>query len=409
MYRAKEITYILCLGILFYQTVQFCLMISPRPFETERIPTFNESRLELSAQPLTLMKELVTIELFQVKNQSFLTQLKQMIRSKNDMDQLDGIQIDFHKPMSLILMDGEKTPPFLLHFSASDVAKKKTIGKHYVQVGSDVFYTPSEPFTLKQINWLLKNVKWEPESIQDKQLVIQQNLNGKKTKGTLNWKENQLQFTSESVIGPRINILQPRYFHLSQAFPKNMLSAIPKDHDLRLLLHSLDRYSINYDGGKLTSDELFPFAASFEALLQYENPEAMKQAMNQFKTAFDTLKWEGNHVQMGTQHIYYQTIGPKTLYVCTDKGKFCPNGGPKLISCDVDFMCKGDLKRLTTVQNTGWAGLVLDMIPAFRASKELFDGTSKINTTKKGIDITFKPGKMVLHELINAMLVYGQE
>jgi hypothetical protein len=72
-------------------------------------------------------------------------------------------------------------------------------------------------------------------------------------------------------------------------------------------------------------------------------------------------------------------------------------------------MCKGDLKRLTTVQNTGWAGLVLDMIPAFRASKELFDGTSKINTTKKGIDITFKPGKMVLHELINAMLVYGQE
>lgn len=409
MYRAKEITYSLILGILFYLTVQFCLLISPRPSETERIPTFKESRLELSAQPLTLMKELVTIELFQIKNQSFLTQLKQIIRSKNDMGQLDGIQIDLHKPMSLILMDKEKTPPFLLHFSASDVAKKKTIGKHYVQVGSDVFYAASERFTLKQINWLLKNVKWETESIQDKQLVIQQNLNGKKTKGTLNWKENQLQFTSESIIGPRINILKPRYFHLSQVFPKNMLSAIPKDHDLRLLLHSLERYSINYDGGKLTSDESFPFAASFEALLQYENPEGMKQAMNQFKTAFDTLKWEGNHVQMGTQHIYYQTFGPKTLYVCTDKSKFCPNGGPNLISCDVDFMCKGDLKRLTTVQNTGWAGLVLDMIPAFRASKELFDGTSKINTTKKGIDITFKPGKVVLHELINAMLVYGQE
>jgi hypothetical protein len=49
------------------------------------------------------------------------------------------------------------------------------------------------------------------------------------------------------------------------------------------------------------------------------------------------------------------------------------------------------------------------MIPAFRASKELFDGTKNVNSTKNGIEITFKPGKTVLHELLKTLVVYGQE
>jgi hypothetical protein len=49
------------------------------------------------------------------------------------------------------------------------------------------------------------------------------------------------------------------------------------------------------------------------------------------------------------------------------------------------------------------------MIPAFRASKELFDGTKEVKSSKNGMEITFKPEKTVLHELLKTLVVYGQE
>ena len=84
---------------------------------------------------LSYLLEVVGVEFFQVKNQNFLTNLKKMIQSNKNQDHLNGIQIDFHKPMSFILMDEEKFPPFLVHFSARDEIKTKKTGQHFVQRG----------------------------------------------------------------------------------------------------------------------------------------------------------------------------------------------------------------------------------------------------------------------------------
>jgi hypothetical protein len=175
------------------------------------------------------------------------------------------------------------------------------------------------------------------------------------------------------------------------------------------LFLSLDRISINYDGGKLTEDQQFPFAPSFEVLLEYENPRSMEKALQNAQSVFDTLDWKENEVKMGSQEIFFKRTSPKTLYICSSKAQFCPNGIPSITRCQTGFLCKGDLGRLTSIKNTGWAGLVLDMIPAFRASKDLFDGTKEVKSSKNGMEITFKPGKNVLHELLKTLVVYGQE
>ena len=135
----------------------------------------------------------------------------------------------------------------------------------------------------------------------------------------------------------------------------------------------------------------------------------MESALKTVQSIFDTLEWKEQEVRMGSQEIFFKRTSPKTLYICSDKQVFCPNGTPNITRCQTGFLCKGDLGRLTSIKNTGWAGLVLDMIPAFRASKEFFDGTKEVKSSNYGIEITFKPEKNVLHELLKTLVVFGQE
>jgi hypothetical protein len=409
MNRIKEIVFVLALGFLFILTVQLSLYISEKPSVQQRIPVFRETRFELSAHPLHLLKELIATELFDVKNQAFLTNLHQLSSSKTSKNTLEGIQMDLQQAMSVMIIQSELFKGPLIHFQSIPGSAQKRTGEHYVQLGQDVFYAPSTPLTSKQTSWILKNVQWKTRTIHSGQFLVHQGLNGTQSEGILQWNQNELQYLTKELKTNQTLILSPRFFHYSNQFPTEVLSSIPPEFSLRCLLTSLDRISLNYDGGKLTEDEQFPFAPSFEVLLEYKNPAAMETAIQTVQNLYDTLEWKEQGVKMGSQDIFFKRTSPKTLYICSDKASFCPSGNPSITRCQTGFLCKGDLGRLTSIKNTGWAGLVLDMIPAFRASKELFDGTKEVKSSKNGMEITFKPGKNVLHELLKTLVVYGQE
>jgi len=409
MNRVKEIVYVLGLGFLFILTVQLSLSISKKPSVYQRIPLFTDATFELSAQPLSLVKELLTTELFQLKNQVFLNQLRQFRSSNQSTNQLDGLEIDMSQAMSFILLDAKPYSNVLIHFRAKQESEQAAYGKHYVHIGFDVFYSPSAALSKTQARWILEQVRWKEQVILAKQMIVHQNVNGEISEGSIQWDKNELRYVTRPLKTNQTLILSPRFFHYSNQFPKKVLSAIPTELSLRPMLESLDRISINYNGGKLTEDEKFPFAPSFEALLQYESPKAMERAVSQVQSSFDSLDWKEQEVTFGSQVIFFKRTSTKTLYICSDKAQYCPSGNPNLTRCQTGFLCQGDLGRLTSIKNTGWAGLVLDMIPAFRASKELFDGTKEIKSSKEGIEIIFKPGKEVLHELLKTLVVYGQE
>ena len=69
MNRGKEIVFVLALGFLFIITVQLSLAISEKPSVNQRIPLFKEATFELSAQPVSLVKELLTTELCDLRIQ----------------------------------------------------------------------------------------------------------------------------------------------------------------------------------------------------------------------------------------------------------------------------------------------------------------------------------------------------
>jgi hypothetical protein len=409
MKRIKEIVFVLALGFLFILTVQLTLSISEKPSAEQRIPVFQAARFEMSAQPLILIKELIATELFEVKNQAFLNDIHQLTSSNRSKNTLNDIQMDLNQAMSFLMIQSYFFKGPLVHFRSVEGSDKKRVGKQYVQLGKDVFYAPSAPLSKKQVSWILKNVEWKTRSILPRQFIVHQSLNGELSEGTIQWNKEELSYVTSELKTNQTLILSPRFFHYSNQFPSKVLSSIPEKFSLRCLFLSLDRISINYDGGKLTEDQQFPFAPSFEVLLEYESPSSMEKALQTAQSVFDTLEWKENVVKMGSQEIFFKRTSTKTLYICSNKAQFCPNGNPNITRCQTGFLCKGDLGRLTSIKNTGWAGLVLDMIPAFRASKELFDGTKEVKSSKNGMEITFKPEKTVLHELLKTLVVYGQE
>jgi hypothetical protein len=409
MNRLKEIIYLLGLSLLFFSTVQLSLFVSKKPSAEQRIPVMKEARFVLSANPVSLIKEVLSTEMFEVKNQSFLNQIHQFKSSNGSKNKLEGINVDIHQAMSLLLINSKEFQGALIHFYSENSSTKKNQGKHYIQLGKDVFYSPSKSITNKQATWILNRVEWRNKSISTGQFIVQQRLNGTLSEGKILWNKNELHYVTQELKTNQTVILSPRYFHYSNQFPGKILDEIPSDANMRTMLVSLEHISLNYEGGKLTEDQQFPFAPSFEALLTYKDPAAMEHVIQTMKSVYDSLDWKDQVVKMGTQDIFFKRTSPKTLYICSNRNQFCPSGNPNLTRCNTGFLCKGDLGRLTSIKNTGWAGLVLDMIPAFRASKELFDGTKNVNSTKNGIEITFKPGKTVLHELLKTLVVYGQE
>jgi hypothetical protein len=407
MNRIKEIIYVLGLGCLFFTTVELSLSLSKKPSLAQRIPVMEEASFELSAHPFSLIKEVLSTELFVIKNQAFLNQVHQFKTAKGSNNVLEGINVDLDQAMSLLLIKSKEFQGPLIHFCSEKSSPKRNVGKHYVQVGNDVFYAPTKPLSSKQATWILNKVKWTSKSISAGQFIVQQRLNGELSEGKIQWQKNELHYVTQLMKTNQTVILSPRYFHYSNQFPRKILEEIPANVNIRSMLVSLERISLNYDGGKLTEDQQFPFAPSFEALLTYKDPVAMENAIETIKSVYDTLEWKEQMVKMGTQEFFFKRTSPKTLYICSNKNQFCPNGNPNLTRCNTGFLCKGDLGRLTSIKNTGWAGLVLDMIPVFRASKELFDGTKNVSSSKNGLEVTFKPGKAVLHELLKTLVVYG--
>jgi hypothetical protein len=69
----------------------------------------------------------------------------------------------------------------------------------------------------------------------------------------------------------------------------------------------------------------------------------------------------------------------------------------------------GDPKNIVKISNAGWKGLFLELIPAFKSSKNLLESTTKISTykNKQGyhiICLSFKKNEDALHSLLKFAL-----
>ncbi len=141
----------------------------------------------------------------------------------------------------------------------------------------------------------------------------------------------------------------------------------------------------------------------------------------EFKTAFsgslfkqDSIlkkigaKFENKIFKIGGKRYYYDQIDSKTISISSyESTAIVRNKNHEL------FSVKGSLSSLLKIEGGGMIVSLLDMIPAYKASKELFTNINDVNITlkkskgNKGLmqgSIIFKKDHFVMNEMLKFAL-----
>ncbi len=227
--------------------------------------------------------------------------------------------------------------------------------------------------------------------------------------------ENGIDINSELELSKKTNnpsskILIPRYgnFHFSSGIvPPSLhdsLSAIAGR--LGLKLPALKSVSINYGGINIqTNDDGMTLLPEIDLLLEFKSTFSVESIFKQ-----DTIlkkiggKFENNIFKIGGKRYYYEQIDSKTISLSSSESTAVIRNKSQEL-----FAVKGNLSSLLKIEGGGMIVSLLDMIPAYKASKELFTNIDDVNITLKKSkgnkaklkgSITFKKDHFVMNEML---------
>jgi hypothetical protein len=231
--------------------------------------------------------------------------------------------------------------------------------------------------------------------------------------------ENGLELNSELTFSKKNiktanKILIPRYghFHFSSGIvPKALqdsLSALTGR--LGLKLPALKSLSMNYGGINIkTNDDGMTLQPEIDLLLEFKSQFSVEDIFKQ-----DSImkiiggKFENKIFKIGGKRYYYEQIDAKTISISSNESStIIRNKQHELLAL------KGNLSSLLKIQGGGMIVSLLDMIPAYKASKELFTNIddvnitlkkSKGNTAKIQGSLIFKKDHYVMNELLKFAL-----
>ena len=144
-------------------------------------------------------------------------------------------------------------------------------------------------------------------------------------------------------------------------------------------------------------------------LLTFKNQQNAEVFINEIQSKYNLpILKNDNGYSIGSKKIFIQQVSDKIIYLSTQKTQalFTNSFEP--------FQFEGDLKMLTKIENSGWSSLVLDLIPGYQASKNLFESTDYLsmkritdNTTE--IQLKFKKEENAYHSFIKLFLLLTVE
>jgi hypothetical protein len=147
----------------------------------------------------------------------------------------------------------------------------------------------------------------------------------------------------------------------------------------------------------------------FDVLLTFKKQQNAEDFINKIQSKYNLpILKNDNGYSIGSKKMFLQQVSDKIIYLSTQKTQalFTNSYEP--------FQFEGDLKMLAKIDNSGWSSLVLDLIPGYQASKNLFESTDYLkmkrttdNTTE--IHLKFKKEENVYNSFIKLFLLLTLE
>ena len=367
----------------------------------------------------SIIKNTVFDELFVVKDAQVSKEIIDFFRKNktNTKTKFTTIGIDFLSPIELIEMKYRLENIILLR---ANLKSKEKFAENSQKFGLKNFVLNNECYIILKGDINTQNLK---NDIENNQFKFSTSREGEdiiwsqfKDKHLI--QDHKFIISSKEIIAKIGGIkknkqesqrLKPSGIHSSFSSQK-LVSIIPKDYLNNLdILKKIQFISLNYHGFELEDEGEILGVPKFDVLLTFKKQQNAEDFINKIKNKYNLpILKNDNGYSIASKKLFLQQLSDKIIYVSTQNKK------ASLSSSHEPFKFEGDLKMLTKIENSGWKGLVLDLIPVYQASKNLFESTDHLkmkrttdNTTE--INLKFKKEENVYHSFIKLFLLLSVE
>jgi hypothetical protein len=415
MNKWKESLSILTIGISFLTIIFF---INPQDDKSEdyitQIPKTTSEHYLLNTSDL--FKKIIFNELFVHKDEVVIGEIKELLSKETKTKaSFSDLSIDFFSPLEIIRFKKNNTLYAALKFKISNTI---TFDQNQKYITTELLFRD------KLVGfWIFGASKNETSSFRKfitSNLFTYKAINDKSKQFVSVFKNSKLESISSIELNENMlmikkkqkkrselhSCLKPNGFHVSSFINTDKLSNFKNNRILELIQwNHLNYFSLNYRGLNFLDDDELPAFPNFEIYLVYKNSISGESMISDLIKQYNIpFKNNGkNYFVHGDKMIIVKQIDTNQFIIGTSSSDF------QLAKTRLSPNLSGDPKNIIKVANAGWKSLFLELIPSFKASKNLLETTQGISTyrNKNGsqvIFLSFKKKEDALHSLLKFTL-----
>jgi hypothetical protein len=412
MNKLKEIAVFVIFGLILFGINS---ITQKKTFEKKEnsislpINTVQYTRIE----SVQLLKKFLYNELFVIKDQLLIEQLQSITKNQDEGDfSISDLNIDFSSPIELISIKLSRENYSIIRIRSTKSGIEGEFSIPYFETENEkCFLIEGDKKNIKSLkkefsksfNYSFKSkIDISVLNFENKRLIQSSNISiqQKQIKIILNHKQNQHK---------NHLLLKESGFHFS--FPvdegidvEEKLKQIPTLPRINFPFKEIRHISANYYGFKFTENDSIIGIPKIDLLLTFKhNTKVDSLISNLLKQLNVDFSIDKNMMKLGKEKLYFSQINPKTIYLSSQTRV------PSIVKNNNPIKLSGDLNLLTKLENAGWKGMLIEVIPVFKSTKKLLQSTKnvkfkKVNATTYEIIIPVKENKNVYHEFLKLVL-----
>lgn len=209
--------------------------------------------------------------------------------------------------------------------------------------------------------------------------------------------------------------LIPNGLHVENSLISNAIQDSMQKYllNIGIYIEDVDRISMNYYGTEIQETEKgVLFTPVFDLLLTFKNDFNMQSIFRDGKILEELgFEKENNIIHAGKLDYYIDSVDARTFFIGNQLKQVVHRKSKTL------FYVSGDLSNLTSIKGGGFISSFIELLPPFKASKNLFKQVSTVhfqavpkgNKVEVKGDLTFKNNTYLYNEFLRFFLTLKGE